>query len=479
MTGIAWTATGFEGIARLLGVRAGLSFTARPTDAEAAIQRSMTRVGLSDLCAYLGRLESDDRALDELIDEITVGETYFFRQPEHFSFIRDEVLREIRRRRGSDVICRAWSAGCASGEEAYSLAILVEEEGLERQTHLLGTDISRRALARARQAEFRGWSLRGLDDARVQRYFRREGDRFALADRFRARVAFEYLNLALDRYPSLAAGTCGLDLILCRNVFLYLDAQTIARIGQRLLDCLAVGGWLITGPSDPGLEPDGDFETVVTRGGVFYRRPAEHHPPPTPRPTVFTKPEPDAATPRAASIPSAAEPLPPPLEPLADAERAFARGRYSSAAQLAGGIPSTPASCTLRVRALVNSGRDAAAEQAAAEAVSLHPLSPELHFLRGILFLRRGRQEEALLAVRQALYLDRSLALAHFVLGSILRRHGNPSGAQRAYRNALDLCLAVPPDQPIPLSDGEPAGRLAEAARIEMALTEQVGEAVP
>src|SRR5205085_544478 len=108
--------------------------------------------------------------------------------------IRREVLPELRRRLGSELRVRAWSAGCASGEEAYSLAILLEQEGLGERAFLLATDVSRAALARARRAVYSAWSLRGESAATARPYLRGQDNHLVLEDKVRRRVVFDYLN---------------------------------------------------------------------------------------------------------------------------------------------------------------------------------------------------------------------------------------------------------------------------------------------
>ncbi len=121
-----WTHPAYEALARLLGRHAGLHFPAdRAEAAESGFRRAMSRAGVREPAEYQVLVEGDARALADLVVEMTVGETYFFREPAQFAFLRREVLPDLRRRRGEAVI-RAWSAGCASGEEAYSLAILLE-----------------------------------------------------------------------------------------------------------------------------------------------------------------------------------------------------------------------------------------------------------------------------------------------------------------------------------------------------------------
>src|SRR5207237_478078 len=109
------------------------------------------------------------------------------------------------------------------------------------------------ALAKARQAVFGPWSLRGENAKAALPYLARVGSTYRLHDKIRERVSLSHLNLALDVYPSFAAGIWGMDLILCRNVLIYFDRTTIGKVARRLYETLAQGGWLITASSDPPL----------------------------------------------------------------------------------------------------------------------------------------------------------------------------------------------------------------------------------
>ena len=140
----------YEAVADLLRARAGLTFPdGRRDSAEVGIRRAMARAGVTNPERYRELIARDSDALDDLLVELTVGETYFFREPGQFAFIRREVLPDLARRCGGDTWVRAWSAGCASGEEPYSLAILFEEEGVGQRNFLLATDVSRTALAKS------------------------------------------------------------------------------------------------------------------------------------------------------------------------------------------------------------------------------------------------------------------------------------------------------------------------------------------
>jgi chemotaxis protein methyltransferase CheR len=440
---VSWTQPAYEAVVRLLGERTGLSFPPqRHESAEQGIRRAMTRAGVHEPEAYRALVERNAGALDDLVVELTIGETYFFRDPEQFDFIRRTVLPDLWRRHGPEHTVRAWSAACASGEEAYSLAILFWEEGLAGRCHLLATDISRAALARAHQAAYGNWSLRGPGAAAAVPYLNRRDNLHVVQERVRRLVTFEYLNLAHDGYPSLTTGTWGLDLILCRNVLIYFNPETVRAVARRLFESLAPGGWLIAAASDPPLGGDVPYEVTLTDVGVFYRRPLvpDTLPAPTPEYPVLSTPY---------SVPSTPAP------------RAPETHTHDAPADLDATVQH------IRALANVETGR---AERACAEAAARHPLAAELHHLHAVLLLELGRDEEAARAARRVVYLDRTLAVGHFTLGSVLWRRHDRAGACRAYRNARDLCAARPADEPVPLSDGMPAGRLVEAAVAQLAI---------
>jgi chemotaxis protein methyltransferase CheR len=523
----------YDPVLDLLRVRTGLSFAmSRYEHAASGIQCSMARAGVKEVNDYRALIENDANALDDLIIELTVGETYFFRDVGHFEFVRQEVLPKLFHTKGDKCLIRVWSAGCASGEEAYSLAMLFEQEGLAAHAQILATDISRRALAKARRAMYGQWSLRGEGAGLAKLYLSQQHDRYVVDERVRRRVAFEYLNLAQSGYPALDTGAWGMDLIFCRNVLIYFDPATIRRVARRLFASLVPGGWLVTGPSDPLMTDYAPFEVVTTDAGMFYRRDAGQ--PALARVTVggqrshstchwIPDSETDGDTVRARTddtllsdgqtivarttceLTSATTNAHVPREVdseaalirtsvdsrdhkestcgttgnvLAAAHESLLRGDYECAIQLTRDLTGNPAASALHVRALANLDCGAA-ERACADAMTRHQLSCELLYLHAVLLSELGRDVEAVQAIRRVLYLDRSLALAHFTLGSILRRAGKSDDARRAYRNARDLARARPVDESIRLSDGDCAAWLAEAADSQLALLEISQEDTP
>ena len=492
----AWTHLGFARVATLLGERAGLRFPpSRQPSTEQAFRRAMAHLGVRDPYLLARRLQHDERALDRLLAEVTIGETYFFREPAQFAYLRRHVLPELASKRSAARPLRLWSAACATGEEPYTLAMVLSEERLARRASVLGTDVSGPRLEAARRARYTRWSLRGVTEPVVERWFVRQGTEYWLRPAIRDAVEFHELNLATDPYPS------SVDVLFCRNVLIYFDRASVAQVAQRLLDALSADGWLFLGASDPALQGLVPCEVVVTGGGVAYRRvgaggaarpsvagaPVAPVAAPPPGPSAVSA-EPEwallarasddgapAAAPTGAPPPSTA-PEPLTTEPaLARAAQSYAERDYVTAAIAARGALNAPAApelgdapWILLVRALANLGQLADADRACLEGLEHHRASAELTYLHAVLLLQAGHGAAAVAAARRALYLDRTLAVAHLTLGAALAREGHREQARAAYRSAERLLAAYPPGGIVPASDGETARRLLEAARAQV-----------
>ena len=304
-----------------------------------ALQRSAERAGFgSDLDGFLTELETrpDERLRDLVIHEILVNETYFF---------RDVGLWE-----GLDL--RIWSAGCSTGEEPYSLAMLLRAlvPRIEDWTlHLLATDLSEKALERARMAVYGKRALRELDRKRWGSWFEATGSTVRLTDSIRQMVHFKRQNLSHEDFPDPL--TNRMDLILCRNVLIYLDRDLVERVITRFGECLRPQGWLVLAPTEVPLDPPKGLRlTRLANGTVLLRRLSAGAPPapavptrraaraqasrplPLPLPPPVPAPAQPAPPPRIAPLP----PLPPPPAPdptdlLAQARQAADRGDLVSA----------------------------------------------------------------------------------------------------------------------------------------------------
>ncbi|AFL51584.1 chemotaxis protein methyltransferase CheR [Sinorhizobium fredii] len=426
--------------------RVGLSLpTSRKGAVASAIGRVMARRDIDDSSLFLNRLGLDQDLTDDVIAAITVGETYFFRDPDQFQLISQAILPELRRRRPDGSLVRIWSIGCATGEEPYSLAILCDEEGLLQDVRISAADVSRKALAAAKAAEYGEWSLRNTDRKLKDRYFTSGEGRFRLNERLRRQVDFAHLNLGAVDLPAPERGLADFDLILCRNVLVYLDASTVRRIARQLFACLADGGWLLTAPTDPPLWKYAPFETSITPAGVVYRRMIAHGDTPggsisgvAPIPCQSKRPVAHVSAPRACVTDEQ-------KTPDDKALKAIAR----------------------QIRSRYDMGETREAQRLAAQAVQSHPLAAELHFLQGLSQMADGQTDAAAAALRRVVYLDGNMAAAQFLLGVCLM-HSDPQASRRAFENVLHFCLSRPPRERVALMSGATAGDLAERARREI-----------
>lgn len=232
-------------------------------------------LGLRDHAAYLRHLRYDLNRKAELelaVEALTTHETYFFREPHQLRAFSEELLPMLAERNGRSRRLRLWSAGCSSGEEAYTIAMLIHASGLFAgwDVEVYGTDISRRVLATARKAEYGPSSLRATTEEQTRRFFDPIGPRYRVREEIRALVAFGHLNL-LDAEMSQLVSR--MDLIFCRNVMIYFDTPARRRVLQLFHDKLWEGGYLLLGHSESLISLSAAFELVHLKNDLVYRRP--------------------------------------------------------------------------------------------------------------------------------------------------------------------------------------------------------------
>jgi len=468
-----------------------LTETGRP---EAAIRRAMARAAVRDPDTYRELVESDAALFDALLAELTVGESYFLREGGQLDFIRQEVVPEIQQRRGAGHVIQAWSAGCAGGEEVYSLAILADQTGAPNAIRVLGTDIARERLDFARQGVYGKWSLRGVPADVIARYFRPRGRNIEVAPHIRSAVEFRHLNLVDENWRSAGVEPGCMDLVLCRNVLIYFDPAAIARVARRLVDSLSDDGWLFLGASDPILTDIVPCDVVVTGAGVAYRRkPREHarsHPlqqkgddvrwGDSARSITSTAPE-AAREPAAATIKERIPPLAAESQAGSDRrlEEHFAemRAAYDGAEYVRVAVratqyvrenPADVAGWVLLVRSLANLGRLEEAGIACAAGLDRHRTSAELTYLHALLLREAGHTADAVAALRRALYLDHRFVTAHLGLGDLLAARGDFDAASRSFRNAERLLQRSADGQLLVGADSLDAARLLQMTRMRL-----------
>lgn len=244
--------------------------------AERRLAARLEVLGLRDFTAYARYLRFDARGAEELetaIDLLVPHETYFFREPVQLRAFEDELAPRLAERNARRRSLMIWSAGCSTGEEPYTLSMLVD--GIPAfagwDIDVLGTDLSRKALTAARKAEYGAMALRATTPEQQTRFFEKlDGGRVRLLEPYRERVRFGQLNL-LDE--SAVTVLPRFDVIFCRNVLIYFDQATRRRVVELFYERLVDGGYLLLGHSENLLQLSTRFELVQLEGDLVYRRP--------------------------------------------------------------------------------------------------------------------------------------------------------------------------------------------------------------
>ncbi len=468
-------------LSELVAEHMGLHFPReRRGDLQRGLAGAAVEFGFDDVAACADWLMSaplTKTQLQVLASHLTIGETYFFRDKNTFDVLASRVLPElIDARRGLERRLRLWSAGCCSGEEAYSLAILLHQvlpDLADWHVTILATDINPVSLRKAVAGSYGEWSFRDAPSGFKDRYFNRTEDgRHAVRPEIKKLVTFEHVNLVEDVYPSLATDTNAMDLIFCRNVLMYFTLAQTRKVIGNLHHALMDGGVLAVSPSEASQALFPQFVTLNFPGVILYQKsdagPRANHMPWVPPATATPPPEAPPAPPEA---PPAPPPEMPPLvesglAPCAVAASLYEQGRYGeAAATLLASFeehqPETQA-FSLLARALANQGRLADALVWCDRWVAADKMDAAGHYLRAVVLLEHGHRDEARASLQRALYLEPTFVLAHFALGSLARSRDKHDEADRHFANTLDLLGRLQPHDVLPESDGLTAGRLTE-----------------
>ncbi len=450
--------------------------------------------------------------IEALAGYLTVGETYFFREEKTFDVLKEHILPElIRWRRESGRHLSIWSAGCATGEEPYSVAILLHSmlpDFREWDINILATDINPHFLKKAARGVYGEWSFRNAPPMFRNRYFRNAAKgRFELLPHIRERVTFRYHNLAGGTTPPLANGIGAMDIIFCRNVLMYFSRKVQEEVVRKFHASLVEGGWLAVSPVEmpanlfpafirsdsPGVslykkvrkdaslknengEPSaaqtgvpfaGDNHGEVSAGeGPVYGHEARisQETELNGLPAIGPKEEPEGEA--AAPQPSDQ------TAPYQNAMALYREGRYveagEEAARLLSGenILSSPDNGKRVFKLLVHiyaaQGRLDDALEMCGKAISCDKLDPGTYYLLAVIQQEMGRSEESAATLKRIVYLDPGFVLAYFFLGDLARRQGKMDESRKQFNNALSAMSRYGQADLVPGSEGLTVGRLIE-----------------
>lgn len=438
----------------LISSRTGINLEQDANGLRAILLERTARLGFARAESYLQLLEGGSATgrseWDELLGIITNGESHFFRDLGQIALLRDEILPELIERNRADRRLRIWSAGCSTGEEPYSIAILLREllpalQGWDMV--VLGSDINPTALAKARRGIYGNWSFRSVDPELKRKYFQARGADWEIHGDVRSMVTFREGNIA-DTLEAGSRGFGAFDLIICRNVFIYFDRSAIAAAIGTFARSLAEGGYLLTGHGELSGHDLCGLHTRRFHSSIIYQRPIPHR---------HNAPRPDAPRPIESRTPSAKPPrrsssitsvTPSPRRP-ADAGRGKERVRKIEApAGPPRTLPAQPppiageeASIDTLDTFIANGENERAIELGMRIIAAGKPPARTLALLAHA-YANRGRYDEATRFSREAIAADALALDPHYLLGHIAEELGNLEEAKRAYRNVLYLAPA-------------------------------------
>lgn len=476
-----------ELLAALLLERAGLKITPDGYyGLRLALQSRMPALGLADAQEYVRRLRhvTGEPELRALLPLVTVGKTEFFRDSRQFTALKDELIPRLisqSRRAGRKV--KMWSAGCATGEEPYSLAMVASELGAAPdEVDIWATDLNPAAVEAASNGVFPVRRMVGVSEERIARFFQFSDKGYEVLPFLKQMVRFDGHNLAAPVFPMVQPGS--MDLILCRNVIIYMDHPTILGLMTRFANALSPDGVLFLGYSESLFRMTTGLEMFELSNTFAYRRarpkpeaplskpmppiglydPKAKQQTPRPYPSVPTAsaprpsqpPAPRASAPPlpsapgpAASAPRPSAPKPPvlddvhrsPIERLEEVTRLVERGDFPrallAARRLVDDLPEDLAGqLTLgNIHALMGNLENA--REVFTRILQKEPLTVEARLYLAVAELQAGQLDTAKVELGRALFLDPTLTLGHYLLGQVLERKSDGEGARRAYRNAM------------------------------------------
>lgn len=208
---------------------------------ERRINSFMRTAGASDYNAFVKQLQTDRALYLRFIEHLTINVSEFFRNKNHWDILETQIIPQLLKDKKS---LKIWSAGCSTGEEPYSLAIMMKERFAGRNEKILATDIDEEVLTKAKMGLYHGKSLAAVDHTGRERYFHQEGEYFRVKDDIKREVQFQQHDLLKDSYPAQ------IDLILCRNVVIYFTEETKEKLYTKFVSALRPGGVMFIGSTE-------------------------------------------------------------------------------------------------------------------------------------------------------------------------------------------------------------------------------------
>lgn len=406
------------------------------------IQRSFHHPTIISCIRYLTSKRLTEEEVARLAKELTIGETYFFRNANAYNALEKKILPQIieEKRRENNKKLRFWSAGCCTGEEPYSLAILLHEllpDLKDWSIELLATDINQEYLERARKGIYKPWSFRGTPKKMLEHYFEeRVKKHYQLRPHILRMVRFSYLNLMQSDYRIEMV-----DLLLCNHVLIYFSPRHIHEVIKKFYHALHPKGRLLVSPIEVPFVEHSNLQWEKIEETIVFRKKAPNH-----RTSLSSTKKTSFATEPKTLLPSFCR-----LKTMLHLNR-----KTVETATIEAQNPSSYTS----IKRLADENRLQEALEACQKALSQERLDYMLHYLYSIILHAMGQMPQALEAIRQCLFLEPSFVMGHFFLGMQLLQMQRSEEAHKEIQNALYLLKDYEPQALLPGSEEMSAERL-------------------
>jgi chemotaxis protein methyltransferase CheR len=401
-----------------------------------------------------------------LVSLITNSESYFFRDKGQFALLTNHILPELIQKQRHHKTLRICSAGCSTGEEPYSLAILLKElipDIAKWSVLVLGIDINSVALEKAEAGVYRNWSFRGTSLEIQQRYFKYSQDHYHLHPQIKQMVKFQSCNLVKDQFPQLHSELRDMNLIVCRNVFIYFEENAIAKVLDKFYQTLQPFGYLLTGHAELHAQDLGQFQTKVFSESLIYQRPnhsavASSRIKPLPPPSfVAAKPtEPDRSTTAPVAIPAPSTPSAPVSETelLRRAELLVQQKAYHLAiAQIKQALKHYPRNAKayeLVAQIAAIKGEDETVVRYCKQALKIDSFAISPQYLLAKVAQKRGDLAEAKRIFKRIIYLEPASVAAYFELSKLYQAEADQERATKMQQTALTVLSQLSPNTVVP-----------------------------
>ena len=436
------------------------------------------------------KIKWNEAEIQTLASYLTVGETYFFRHIEQYDYFIDKILKKELLASPNHKELKIWSAGCCTGEEAYTFAIMLKHNlpllNRKLKVTIVGTDINPVYLAKAKEGLYSKHSFRKTPKNIVNKYFTKmDKMNYKLNSEIKEMVTFDYLNLGTDSYPLKKKNVYDFDVVFCRNVFIYFNEKTIEDVVSRMQKTLRKNGCFFVSPTETMMIPRSIFHAVRTdKLMIFKKTVSKQHK--TLLPLKATKNLTDKKSSSASY--KKAKPIekigrnavkqkqfdqikekPISLENVMQSVDVLMKdGRYEALIPLIKDdiLQKTKNKQLLRyayqmlTNVYVNIGEVEEAIKVCKKAIASDKLSPEMHYLHSTVLFNAGKRDEAIVALKKVLYLNNQHIMANFTLGNLYRNLGRRKNAEKYFKKTLSFLNILPKTQELYDSGGITAGNL-------------------